>query len=104
MGMEVMVEVGEIVQSFQLNDELWIIMCYTALMCITMIDLQYFEVIKNDFKRKMVKADCKLKIETKLNVDLELLYKKKGGLTNFQKFCYCFTILFTFLYETVYFY
>ena len=42
------IEVTEIQTTFTIDDELWIVMCYSALTVISSVDNQYYWILVND--------------------------------------------------------
>ena len=64
LSVEILIEVIEIKTTFNLNDELWIVMCYSAMLCICWLDQQYYYAITDEhMKIKFsMEAECCLPI------------------------------------------
>ena len=103
---EVAIEITEVFTTYVLNDELWIVMCYSAFTCISYIDTQYFDTMDDKLKDKMVgQYQFSLKIENEEEFEetkIKNLVNKKFNCK--EKFYYGLLIIIEFLYETVYFY
>jgi len=104
---EIGVELTEIFTTFNLNDELWMVMCYAALTCIGTIDHQYYDIIDDKIKDKLVeKYQYCLKIENEADfekTDFSML-GSNSPLTKREKAYYLFTMFLEFFYQTIYFY
>ena len=67
---ELMIELVEVLTTFVLNDELWIVMCYSAMTCISYIATQYFILMDDSMKTKLVtQNNYSLKIENEIDFE-----------------------------------
>ena len=67
---ELMIELVEVLTTFVLNDELWIIMDYSAFTCISYIATQYYILMEDSMKTKLVTQNkYSLKIENEIDFE-----------------------------------
>ena len=109
LSVEFCVEITNILTGFKLDDELWIIMCYTAICCISDMDEQYYQVFEDSVKSRLEEQEeFQLSIETDIKPNIKLIFPKffntESRLSIFQRLCYALVLFLHFLYETVYFY
>jgi len=84
LSVEICVEITNILTGFQLNDELWIIMCYTAICCISEMDEQYYEIADDKLKTRLEhELDYDLPLKREIRTDISLLYSKESKLSFF---------------------
>ena len=103
---ELMIELVEVLTTFVLNDELWIIMDYSAFTCISYIATQYYILMEDSMKTKLVTQNkYSLKIENEIDFEETRLATLRSYKYSLREKVYYFVLLvIEFLYETVYFY
>ena len=107
LSCELCIEITEVMCTYILNSELWMVMCYSALTCISYIDQQYFDIMDDKMKTKLVeKYEMCLKIENEQDFEsthVSMLYND-SPLNTREKIYYALLMVIEFTYETVYFY
>lgn len=113
--MEFVIEILNILAGFQLDNELWIIMCYTIICCVSDLDYTYYTILDSSIKNQLVnyleyQLPMKRSIRNKDAAKKLMMGKVKDedsiypNLSKSQKVCYVIMLGFDFFYEIAYFY